>query len=102
MEDQKKDAATLERSFSLLKLSGALDRVSGIVLGKHRYFNDCGTGRRPHEILLEVMAERRVPMIAEVDCCHTQDAQGQGRQRLNLAVVERRRQAPISARSVFR
>lgn len=71
IEDSLKDAATIERSFSLLKLSGVLDRVGGIVLGKHELFDDCGTGRRPYEILLEVLGEREIPVLADFDCCHT-------------------------------
>ena len=32
---------------------------------------DHGTGRRPHEILLEVMGDARIPILADFDCCHT-------------------------------
>ncbi len=71
LEDSLKDAATVERSFALLKLAGVLERVGGIILGKHELFDDCGTGRRPQEILLEVMGEREIPVLAEFDCCHT-------------------------------
>ena len=34
LEDSLKDAATVERSFSLLKLNGVFDRVGGVILGK--------------------------------------------------------------------
>ena len=71
LEDSLKDAATVERSFSLLKLNGVFDRVGGVILGKHECFDDQGTGRRPYEILLEVLGEPRVPILAEFDCCHT-------------------------------
>lgn len=71
IEDSLKDAATIERSFSLLKVSGVLDRISGIILGKHELFDDQKTGRKPYEILLEVLGERNIPFIAEFDCCHT-------------------------------
>lgn len=71
LEDSLKDAATIERSFSLLKLNGVFDRVGGVILGKHECFDDQGTGRRPYEILLEVLGEPRVPLLAEFDCCHT-------------------------------
>lgn len=71
LEDSLKDAATVERSFSLLKLNGVFDRVGGVILGKHECFDDQGTGRRPYEILLEVLGESRVPILAEFDCCHT-------------------------------
>lgn len=71
IEDSLKDAQTIERSFSLLKLAGILDRVGGIVLGKHEKFDDNGTGRRPHEILLQVLGGRGIPILADFDCCHT-------------------------------
>lgn len=71
IEDSLKDACTIERTFSLLKLSGVFDKVNGIILGKHEKFDDNGTGRRPYEILLEVMGDTRVPILADFDCCHT-------------------------------
>lgn len=71
IEDSLKDAATIERSFSLLKLAGVFDKVGGILLGKHEQFDDCGTGRQPWEILLEVLGEPHIPILAQFDCCHT-------------------------------
>lgn len=71
LEDSLKDAATIERSFSLLRLNGVFDRVGGVILGKHECFDDQGTGRRPYEILLEVLGEPHIPILAEFDCCHT-------------------------------
>ncbi len=71
LEDSLKDACTIERSFSLLKLSGVLDRVGGILLGKHEQFDDNGTGRLPQEILLEVLDRPGIPILGGFDCCHT-------------------------------
>ena len=71
IEDSLKDACTIERSFSLLKLAGIFEKVSGIILGKHEKFDDNGTGRKPYEILLEVLGDCEVPFLAEFDCCHT-------------------------------
>ncbi|MGL5675414.1 MAG: S66 family peptidase [Cellulosilyticaceae bacterium] len=71
IEDSLKDIATIERSFSLLKVSGVLDRVSGIILGKHELFKDGNTGRKPYEVLLEVMNGRKIPFLADFDCSHT-------------------------------
>lgn len=71
LEDSLKDAATIERSFSLLKLAGVFERIGGLILGKHEQFDDCGTGRRPHEILQEVLGNARFPILAQFDCCHT-------------------------------
>lgn len=71
LEDCLKDACTIERSFSLLKLAGVFEKVSGIILGKHEQFDDNGTGRQPYEILLEVLGDAQIPILAEFDCCHT-------------------------------
>ena len=71
IEDSLKDAATVERLFSLLKLTGVFDLISGLILGKHELFNDNETGRKPYEILEEVLGEHDIPFLAEVDCCHT-------------------------------
>jgi muramoyltetrapeptide carboxypeptidase len=72
IEDSLKDSATIERSFSFLKLNGVLDKISGIILGKHELFDDSKTGRKPYEILLEVLGCNKIPFVADFDCCHTQ------------------------------
>ncbi|MDO5096023.1 MAG: LD-carboxypeptidase [Peptostreptococcaceae bacterium] len=71
VEDSLKDAATIERSFALLKCSGVFDKIGGLILGKHEKFNDLETGKKPYEILKEVMGEVSFPVLAEFDCCHT-------------------------------
>ena len=71
IEDSLKDAATIERSFALLKCSGVFDRIGGLILGKHEKFDSLGTGRKPYEILNEVMGDVDFPVLAEFDCCHT-------------------------------
>ncbi|MFE5131422.1 LD-carboxypeptidase, partial [Bacillus mobilis] len=43
----------------------------GILLGKHEQFDDCGTKRKPYEILLEVLQNQSIPLLADFDCCHT-------------------------------
>ena len=71
LEDSLKDAADLERSFSLLKLSGVFDKIGGMILGKHELFDDLQTGRKPYEILQEVLGKTDFPILAAFDCCHT-------------------------------
>ncbi|WP_035437851.1 S66 family peptidase [Bacillus sp. UNC322MFChir4.1] len=71
IEDTTKDAATIERSFSLLKLNGVFHKISGLILGKHEQFHDSGTNKKPYEILLEVLDGINIPFIADFDCCHT-------------------------------
>lgn len=71
LEDSAKNASVIERSFSLLKLAGVFNKIGGVILGKHEQYNDLGTGRRPHEILLEVLGDAHFPILADFDCCHT-------------------------------
>ncbi len=72
IEDTQKNAADIERSFSLLKINGVFDKIAGLILGKHELFDDLGSGRKPYEILLEVINEERsFPILADFDCCHT-------------------------------
>ena len=72
LEDSLKDASVIERSFALFKNAGIFDKVGGILLGKHELYDDLGTGRKPYEVLLEVLGEGfDKPIIADFDCCHT-------------------------------
>ncbi len=71
LEDTEKFAAHAERYFSMLKLCGVFDKAGGIILGKHRKFDDQGTGKTWADILLEVLNGRTLPVLADVDCCHT-------------------------------
>ena len=71
IEDSLKDIATVERLFSLLKLSGIFDRIDGLIYGKHELFKDLVTGRKPYEVLLEVLGDYDFPLLVDVDCSHT-------------------------------
>lgn len=71
IEDSLKDIATVERSFAFLKINGIFDQIGGLILGKHELFKDLGTGRKPYEVLMEVMGEPQFPILADFDSCHT-------------------------------
>jgi len=71
MEDCMKDAATVEKNFAMLNLHGVFHKVSGIILGKHECYDDLGTGRQPYDILLEQLDDMIIPILADVDICHT-------------------------------
>ena len=71
LEDSLHLAETVERSFAHLKLCGVFDRIGALVLGKHELFDSQGSGRRPLDILLEVVGEPTFPILAEYDCAHT-------------------------------
>lgn len=71
IEDSSKSAAVIERSFAHLKIAGVFDSIGGLILGKHEKFDDCGSGKKPYEILTEVMGAVHFPVLAEYDCAHT-------------------------------
>jgi muramoyltetrapeptide carboxypeptidase len=71
IEDSLKNIQEVEREFSLLKISGVFEKISGIILGKHEGFDDQGSGRKHYEVLQEVMGDIDIPFISEFDCCHT-------------------------------
>ncbi|MCL2839566.1 MAG: LD-carboxypeptidase [Defluviitaleaceae bacterium] len=70
IEDCLSHISGVERDFSLLKLCGVFDRVGGIILGKHEIFKDANTGRKPYDVLMEVIGTPKCPILAEFDCSH--------------------------------
>ncbi len=71
IEDTMKSASVVEKNMAMLKLHGIFEKVSGIILGKHEQYDDEGTGRKPINLLLEQLDGAAIPILAEVDCCHT-------------------------------
>lgn len=71
IEDSLKTADVIERAFAHLKINGIFDKIGGLVLGKHEKFDDCKSGRKPYEILREVIGDLQIPILAEYDCAHT-------------------------------
>lgn len=71
LEDSLLSAETVERSFAHLKLCGVFERIGGLILGKHELFNAQGSGKRPLDILLEVVGDPGFSILAEYDCAHT-------------------------------
>ena len=56
----------------LLRCFVSLDlKIGGLILGKHEKYNDFETNRKPHKILLEVLGVFNFPILADVDCYHT-------------------------------
>ncbi|ATG97599.1 S66 family peptidase [Mesoplasma lactucae] len=70
IEDSCKDAETVEKNFNFLKLNKAFDKVSAIILGKHEQFNDQNSNKKPIDILLELMDDKKIPIVYDVDFSH--------------------------------
>lgn len=71
IEDTMKHPSVIEKNIAMLKLHGILERVSGIILGKHEQYDDAGTGKQPLDLLVEQLDGRKIPILANVDCSHT-------------------------------
>ncbi|MFH2057715.1 MAG: S66 peptidase family protein [Pseudomonadota bacterium] len=71
IEDTTKTAAYMERLFSLLKAHNYFETIGGIILGKHEQYDDQKTGKRPHDLLMEIAGKIDIPVLGEFDCCHT-------------------------------
>lgn len=71
IEDSLKNAASVERGFAFLKINGVFDKVGGIILGKHELFDNQKSGRKPYQILQEVLDNDNIPLLADFDCSHT-------------------------------
>ncbi|MFJ7666561.1 S66 peptidase family protein [Lysinibacillus sp. NPDC097195] len=71
LEDTSKSIAIVEKNFAMLKLHGFFDKAAAIILGKHEQYDDLGTGRKPYDVLLEQLDGLAIPILADVDCCHT-------------------------------
>jgi muramoyltetrapeptide carboxypeptidase len=71
IEDSFKDMATQERSLSMLKVSGVLDEIAGLIVGKHEHFQDSNAPFTFEELLLEIIGDRDMPILANVDIGHT-------------------------------
>ncbi|GHW58474.1 S66 family peptidase [Vibrio cholerae] len=71
IEDSLKGIENVERSFAHLAACGVFERVSAIILGKHELFDNKGTGRTPLDVLIEVLADKNVPIFYGFDSCHT-------------------------------
>ncbi|WP_010096881.1 S66 family peptidase [Ornithinibacillus scapharcae] len=71
IEDSNKDMAIQERLFSMLKVSGVFDKINGLIVGKHEQFDDLDAPFTLDELLLEVIGDRNIPILTNVDVGHT-------------------------------
>ncbi|WP_456272541.1 S66 family peptidase [Bacillus sp. AK031] len=71
IEDSFKDMATQERSLSMLKIAGVLDEIAGLIVGKHEHFQNNNAPFTFEELLLEIIGDRDIPIMTNVDIGHT-------------------------------
>ncbi|MGM0845134.1 MAG: S66 family peptidase [Bacillota bacterium] len=71
IEDSFKDMAIQERSLSMLKVAGVFDKIEGLIVGKHEYFDDSNAPFTFEDLLVEVLGDRDIPILINVDIGHT-------------------------------
>ncbi len=71
IENTGETADACERYFSWLKLCGIFEKISGLLIGKHKNYDDLETGRSETDILLEILGSPNFPILADFDCGHT-------------------------------
>jgi len=62
---------SIERSISMLEISGVLQRISGLILGKCADYNAGGLNKSFWEVVMETVGKYSFPILAEFDCAHT-------------------------------
>ncbi len=70
LEDTMDNPMQVERAYAHLKLVGILDKVGGIIVGKHALYDDLGMDVQPYNILQQFI-ENNIPILAQVDIGHT-------------------------------
>ncbi|MCR9387610.1 S66 family peptidase [Vibrio metoecus] len=71
IEDSLKGIDTVERSFAHLLACEVFDNIGAVILGKHELFDHKGSDRTPLDVLLEVLAGKKIPILYGFDSCHT-------------------------------
>src|SRR5690606_34292085 len=71
VEEMDAPMSRLERNFRHLERLGVFDRIAGLIVGKPENLRDEGAPFSLDDLILEVVGERRFPIVAGFDCCHT-------------------------------
>jgi len=71
IEDLEAPMSRLERNWRHLERLGVLDRIAGLIVGKPEDFRDEGAPFSMEALLLEILGDRRLPVISNFDCSHT-------------------------------
>lgn len=71
IEDSYKSADECERSFSFLKNSKILDKISGLTVGKCEDFNSKNSNKTYNSLLLRFI-NRKILILMNYDCSHCQ------------------------------
>lgn len=67
IEDIKEPAYKIDRMLTQLKLSGAFERLKGVITG---HFEDCENEYYIPDILMDVFGKNSIPVLMGLDCGH--------------------------------
>lgn len=71
IEESFADIADTEKGFAFLEINGIFDKISGLIIGKYEGFDDKGSHRMPYDVIKEILRNKKIPVLAQVDCCHS-------------------------------
>ena len=71
LEENRGYPESIERSISMLELSGVFRRIGGLIFGKCADYDAHGIGKSFWEVSMETLGKYAFPILAEFDCAHT-------------------------------
>lgn len=71
LENINETADFFERMIANLYTFGIFNKISGLILGKTKGYDDIDSGKTEWDILKEIIGEPDFPILADADCGHT-------------------------------
>lgn len=71
LENINEEADFFERAIANLFTFGIFEKISGLIFGKPKGYNDIGSNKSETEIFSEIVNGRDIPILADFDCGHT-------------------------------
>ncbi len=71
LENVNEEADFFERIIANLFSFGIFDKLSGLILGKAKGYDDISSEKTEIDILFEIIGKPKFPILADVDCGHT-------------------------------
>lgn len=71
LENINETADFFERIMSALYIEDILNKISGLIIGKPKNYDDIGSKKTEIDILKEILRDFNFPILADFDCGHT-------------------------------
>ena len=72
IEEMAAPYSRLERNLAQLKVMGVFENIQGLIFGKIESENREGAPFSSDDLLLETVGGRKIPIVSEFDCAHTE------------------------------